>query len=292
MTGFSSKTVILPSKSGEEVSFAVEIKSLNSRFFEAVCKLPSSLNSLEIPIVNSLKEKLMRGRVFISVKVSGEGAAFEKVEPVIKIIDDYLKATKKIKRKLKISGDLSMSDVIALPNAFSFEREEISKTVEKKILMVIGDAIDSLIACRLSEGKCLQKDLEKRFLVSQKCMDKIKKHFDASMKKKKDEIKKMLMLVQKGDQEAETHLGECYESIDKIDIHEEIIRFNSHLKVARKLLKEKAPEKGKRFEFTLQELGREINTISAKCSNFDISSIAVDIKVELEKVREQIQNIV
>jgi len=87
MTGFSSQTVILPVKKGEKTSLSVEIKSLNSRFFEATCKLPSSLNFLEIPIVNNLKQKLVRGRVFLSVKVAGNGELFERVVPVTKIVN-------------------------------------------------------------------------------------------------------------------------------------------------------------------------------------------------------------
>ena len=112
------------------------------------------------------------------------------------------------------------------------------------------------------------------------------------MKQQKEHVKKILARIQKGDPEAEKQLGEQYELINKIDIHEEIVRFKSHLNSTKKLLTSKQAEKGKRFEFIMQELGRAVNTIAAKCSNFEISSVAVDLKVELEKVREQIQNIV
>jgi uncharacterized protein (TIGR00255 family) len=292
MTGFSSKTVVFPTKRGAEVSLEVEIKSLNSRFFESTCKLPSSLSFLEIPIINLLKEKLVRGRVFVVLKVSGEGGAFEKVSPVIKIVDDYIKSINAIKKRSKISGQLTISDVVSLPNVFSFEKEVIGRAVEKNIIKIIEKVTDDLIKTRKAEGMRLKKDLDQRFSEAGRFIEKIGKLFDSFMKKKKAEIKKMIMLSQKGDQEAERHLGECYDSIDKIDVHEEIVRFKSHLGVAKKLLASKEVEKGKRFEFTLQELGREINTIAAKCSNFDMSSAAVDVKVELEKVREQVQNIV
>lgn len=292
MTGFASRTAVLPVKKGEEAVLSVEIKSLNTRFFEVSCKLPSSLSFLEIPIINGLKEKLLRGRVFISVKLSGEAGTFETVVPVTKLVKNYLAATQSIKKKFKIKGDFAIADLVMLPNVFSFEREEVGKGTEQAILKIVAQVTDELMKTRKAEGARLQKDLEKRFRTCQVAIEKIKKLFDAFMKKQKAEIKKVIVLAQKGDQEAEKQLSEFYEFLNKIDIHEEIVRFKSHLNGVKKLLASKQIEKGKRFEFILQELGREINTIAAKCSNFDISSIAVDLKVELEKVREQVQNIV
>ena len=292
MTGFASQTAVLPVADGEETVLTVEIKTLNSRYFESSCKLPSSLSFLEIPIVNQLKEKLLRGRVFISIKLSGNGGAFERVVPVAKVIKGYLSATQMIKKELKVKGELTLSDIVSLPNTFSLEREEVGKGVETAIIKVINKVTDQLVKVRKAEGLRLEKDLKKRFDHCSKSIDKVKKLFDAFMKRKKTEVKKVIALAQKGDPEAEKQVGECYDLINKIDIHEEIVRFGSHLNGVKKLFAAKQLEKGKRFEFTLQELGREVNTIAAKCSNFDISSSAVDLKVELEKVREQIQNIV
>lgn len=292
MTGFSSQTSVLSIRGREKTSVVVEIKSLNSRFFEATCKLPSSLNFLEIPLVNELKQKLLRGRVFVSVRVGGNGDVFEKVTLGEKIVKEYLAAAKKLKKKHKVSGDLEVADLVGLPSVFSFEREPVGKSFETSIMKIIRQAIDKLISTRKVEGRRLSSDLKKRFDLCNKHIDSIKKLFDVFMKKKKEEVKNLLILAKNGDQEAERQVSDCYDLINKIDINEEIVRFKSHLKNAKKLLTIKQQEKGKRFEFNLQELSREINTIAAKCSNFNISSLAVDVKVELEKVREQVQNIV
>lgn len=292
MTGFSSQTSVLPVKGKEKASLTVEIKTLNSRYFEATCKLPSSLSFLEIPIVNDLKQKLLRGRVFVSIKVGGTGDAFERVVVVEKIVKDYLTASKSLKKKLKINGELTMSDLVTLPNVFSFERETVGKNFGDAVIKIVKQATEKLIATRKAEGKRLQVDLKKRFDLCVKCIGRIKVLYDAFMKSKKEEVKNLMILIENGDQEAESQIGDCYDLINKIDITEEIVRFKSHLNTGKKLLTAKQPEKGKRFEFTLQELSREINTIAAKCSNFDISAIAVDVKVELEKIREQVQNIV
>ena len=118
MTGFSSLTRIIPVKGKEKISVVVEIKSLNSRFFEANCKLSSGLNFLEIQIVNDLKQKLIRGRVFLSVKFVGSGDLFEQVTLSEKAVKDYLGVTKPLQKKLKIPGDLTIAEVFRLPNVF------------------------------------------------------------------------------------------------------------------------------------------------------------------------------
>lgn len=292
MTGFSSHTAVISVKGAEKISVSIDIKSLNSRFFELTSKLPSSLSFLEIPISNYLKKKLIRGRVFLSIKVGGGGDAFEKVLPANKVVKGYIDAIGTLKKKFKLQGDVTVSDIVMLPNAFSFEREKVGKAFETAMLKAIEKATTQLLASRKTEGSTLEKDLKKRIDLCTKHMTEIKKFFKAFMKVKKEEIKNLIILSDNGDVGAEKQLVDCYEFLNKIDINEEIVRFQSHIKNAKKVLLSKDLEKGKRLEFTLQELSREINTIAAKCSHFDISSVAVDVKVELEKIREQVQNFV
>lgn len=292
MTGFASHRASLRLKAAEETTISIELKSINSRFFEASFKLPSSLLFLEVPITNILKQKLIRGRVFISLRLGGTGGALETVVPVLKLARDYVTAARLIKKELKVPGEITISDVLALPDIFSFEQGDVGKKIESTILKMVEIALDQLVAVRKAEGSRLQKDLQKRFDLCAKSIEKIKKHFDQFIKKEKEAAKKLLAFSKKGDQESEKLLGEKYELINKIDVNEEIVRFRSHLKGANELLTSRLEDKGKRFEFMIQELGREINTVAAKCSHFEISSLAVDTKVELEKVREQVQNIV
>ncbi len=298
MTGFSSKTLLVPSDtsessdSSERVSVSVEIKSLNSRFFESSCKLPGSLSFLELPIINNLKKRLIRGRVFVFVRVGGGSDIFERVLPVKKIVKDYISSSSDIKKEFNLSGELKISDIIFLPNVFSFEKEKVGEEFEKFILNIIDDVTDELVKVRKNEGSRLSKDLKKRFDLCSSYIDQVEKKYKSFMEKKKSEAAQKLSLVKEGDQEAESSLSDCYDLINKIDIHEEIIRFKSHLDLVKKIFVSDQVENGKRLEFVLQELSRETNTIAAKCSYFDVSSLAIDIKVELEKVREQVQNIV
>ncbi len=293
MTGFAGKTEILKLSKDEQVSLFIELKTINSRFFEVTCKLPNALSALEIKITNKLKDKLLRGRVFLSVKILENDGALLKVTPSIKLLEEYLSALSDIKKKFKISGDLTISDVLNLPNIFSSQPVEFDIKAQTFVLKTIDDLIESLIKSRSVEGVQLKKDLEKRFDICGKKMTSVKKRFDSFVKEKKDELKKILSIYQESaNEESKLKLDEIYSLLNKIDVHEEIVRFESHLKNAKNITKDADIEKGKRLDFVLQELLRESNTILAKCSDFEISTLAVDIKVELEKVREQAQNIV
>lgn len=292
MTGFSSKTSSIGLKGREEISLAIEMKSVNARFFETTVKLPPSLSALEIPIINLLKQNLLRGRVFLSVRLTGDSGVFATVVPMLQVVKGYIDASEKIKDLYNVSGKLDLADLSVLPDVFILEREPVGKKIEQAILCAIDDGVKELIAVRSIEGKHLLVDLEKRFEHCSDHMKSIKQDFSIFMQEQKTKIKKILSKAKSGDSQSEIKLNELYELVNKIDIHEEIVRFQSHLKAVKKLLKDKAFEKGRRLDFMLQELGRETNTIAAKCSHFAISTLAVDIKVELEKVREQIQNIV
>jgi len=144
MTGFATKTAVLPVAEGEETQLIVEIKSLNSRYFESTCKLPSSLNFLEMSIINTLKEKLVRGRVFVLVKLSTEGGSFERVIPVMKVVKDYLAAAETIKKTGNVQGELALSNILTLPNVFASEREELGaeKPVSNPPPIASGDFSD------------------------------------------------------------------------------------------------------------------------------------------------------
>ncbi len=292
MTGFGASRESLFVSKNKKVNFSVEVKSLNSRFFEVVCKLPGPLSSIEIKVIDLLKKKLVRGRIYLTLRAAEESYVFHTLKTNTAMIKDYVAASKKIKKDFKLKGELEVSEVLNLPDVFISEEKDISGAVEKDVLKLIEKAADQLIKSRAAEGANLKKDLETFFVISSQKMVEIKKLFVKLMKSKKDAIKKILSSDGRNEESEKLKLDELYSVVNKIDINEEITRFDSHLKIIKTVLKDKALTKGKRLDFILQELVRELNTINAKSGSFDISSLAVDIKVELEKAREQVQNIV
>lgn len=292
MTGFGSKTIVLPLEKDQKISLLIEVKSINSRFFEAACKLPNILSHMEVKIVGMLKEKLIRGRIYLTVRLLEEEDILEKVAPSFRLVEEYLKAVEMIRKKFRISGELSAADVIRLPGVFISEKSQLNPELETTIFQNIEKVSDQLLKSRETEGKSLQADLDKSFSICSGKIVKVKTLFKHFMQEQKNAIQKVSASYQKGDEQVKLKLDELYSTLNKIDIHEEIVRFESHLKSIKKVIKDSDVEKGKRLDFILQELMRESNTILAKCSNYNISAAAVDIKVELEKAREQAQNVV
>lgn len=291
MTGFASKTASLHFAEAGDVTLAVELKSINSRFFEVVSKLPSMFNALEVKIIQQLQHKLLRGRVYLTVKFVEDGDSFENVVLSTKAVEDYLEISKKIKKNYNIAGELTLHDLLSLPNVFVTTRPNLTQKTEKLILGFIETVADDLLKTREEEGAQLEKDLRKRFKICGQEMAKIQKEAILCIERLKKDIEQKRQ-HEEGDELARLQLEDAYILLNKIDVHEEITRFESHLKSVEVLLESTQTDKGKRLDFILQELLRETNTTMAKCSNFDISSHCVNIKVELEKAREQVQNIV
>lgn len=299
MTGYASAVVEVPIKGDEKLSLSIHIKSLNSRYFEATCKLPYLLGNLEVALQRNLKQKLHRGHVYISVKVQLDTLQHD-IVPSIPTVKGYLKAINEIKDECKLTEDVRLDSILKLPNILQVEEEALSKKTETLILQEIDKISDQLIATRITEGKALVKDLKQQIFSITKHLNAIKKASGKAAKDKKSDLDGVIAKLQSYSKEdlcttkciLENQKANLISELEKIDINEEIVRAHAHLKTIATWSTAKQDIKGKKLDFILQELNREINTIASKCSNFTISTLAIDIKSELEKCREQAQNIV
>ena len=293
MTGFASKTLVLSGKDGAQTQLTMSLKSLNSRYFEATCKLPYALNHLETDLIKLFKKKLHRGHIVFLVQISNPALFKSHVQADIGTTKSYLKAIATIQKECDVSGTVSINDIISLPYIFSSEEQTIDKETKTLILKAIDDLIEQLVKARMAEGAALEKDLLGRIKAMQHSIAEIEKEAEILMTKKKEDVTKRLAELSQHSQEvAEMQRAALYLELDKMDIHEEIVRFKNHLVTFKKNLESDEQEKGRKLDFILQELARETNTIAAKCGDSTISSYAINIKVEVEKAREQVQNIV
>ena len=292
MTGFATTTFIL-AKDNEKSTVTMNLKTLNTRFFETTCKFPVALFHLETKIIKNLKKKLLRGHIYFTIYVSNPSIFQRTINPALSTIKEYASAINQIKKQLSILEPLSLKDILHLPNIFNIEEKGVNKESEQLILDAIDNLINQIIVARTQEGKTIVQDINERIKLIKQNMVVIEELAEQMLEQQK--IKVHTTLQEIGTDEnmlAEAQKNALYTILNKIDIHEEIIRFKSHLhNLAQGVTTDKI-EKGKRLDFTLQELGREINTIAAKCSDAKISTHAINIKVEIEKIREQIQNIV
>ena len=293
MTGFACKTVNLPIDDGNKVNLTINIKSLNSRFFETTFKLPYALSHLETDLIKLLKTKLIRGHIHFTIHISNQSALKGSVEPSLNTIQGYVDAVNKIKKELPISGDFTLTSLLQLPNIFSVEEKQIDQATNAFIIQTVNELVQVLIQAKQEESLTLEADLLQRTAIMEKEIANIEKASIVLLEEQKNKVAKALQEIEADESKlAETRKNALYALLDKMDIHEETVRFKSHLKSLIVLIQSKESEKGKRLDFTLQELGREINTIAAKCSDAQIGTRAIDVKVELEKAREQAQNIV
>ncbi|MGE0010230.1 MAG: YicC/YloC family endoribonuclease [Candidatus Babeliales bacterium] len=292
MTGFASKTITLKAADGAHTQATLSIKSLNSRYFETTCKIPLALQQLETKIIQLFKNDLVRGHAYFTIYLADQAFLQSQVKPALSTAKNYLDALRSIQSQFSVEGHITMSDLVRLP-IFSIEERAIDSACEQQIMNATQELINELIKVRAVEGKSLQKDLEARIAFVAQEIVGIEKIAERVMADRKALIGKKIAELDVQDQEyANMRRNTLCNELDKIDVHEEIVRFKTHLAAFDQILKADYAEKGRRVDFTLQELGREINTIAAKCSDAAIGSMAINIKVELEKAREQAQNIV
>ncbi|MBN1549776.1 YicC family protein [Candidatus Babeliales bacterium] len=293
MTGFATKTVTLSLPNDETVDLTFQLKSLNSRFFECTCKLPVALSSMETDLIQLLKKHLKRGHVFFSVTANNQTLLRGPIQPSMSVAEAYIDAANALQEAFDIPGDLTVSTLLQLPNVLSIHDQGLDQSVTEKIQDIIHDLLRKLIERRQQEGDAMLKDLEDRHAILQEAITDIETHAEKIMAEKKESIAHMLHELNKSDsKESDNHRSTMYYELNKVDINEEIVRFKSHLKTLHKVFSSAQVEKGKHLDFILQELARETNTIAAKASSALLSERAVTIKVELEKIREQTQNIV
>lgn len=292
MTGFAERIVPLVLADESKSSISISIKSLNSRYFEVSCKLPYQLNSLETELNKILKQKLHRGHVYYTLYVNDASIFKTALEPSLSTIEEYMTAISQIKSSYPIAGELSLSDLLALPNVFTSQEKVVDEQAKKMIVSITTELIDELFAAQTKEGASLLIDLKNRIAIMRREIDTIETTNKSLIVLQKEKIAQALNEVQADTTTlADIQKHAAYTLLDKMNINEEVVRFNSHINNFESELASPKTESGKRLDFTLQEMAREINTIAAKCSDATIGTLAINIKVELEKAREQVQNI-
>jgi uncharacterized protein (TIGR00255 family) len=293
MTGFATKTVVISGKNKERTNVSISIKSLNSRFFDTTFKIHYTLAALEHRILSLTKQSLNRGHIYCTIHVSNPSAFSASVQPSLATARSYYDGLEKIREYCAISQPITLDHLVRLPNLFSIEESDLDTMTVASILDSVQEVIDEVVTVRLQEGTALQKDICYRLQTIHQEMEYIAQKISIVVARHKEKMIGILQEVCSDEMVLATvHKNVFYTMLEKMDIHEELVRFTTHADNLMKYLSSQANEQGKRIDFVLQELMREINTIAAKCSDTEISERAITIKVEIEKMREQAQNIV
>ena len=285
MTGFGRG-----SSSKNSLSAEVEVKSVNSRFLEIFLKLPPSLSDRDYELRELIKSKIKRGKIngVIQLKTSS-GNEFAQVNE--ERLNDYISLVKQIKKTAQIDEPLKLEHILSNRDIVSTSDIEFSESEFEVVKKALKNALTDLIKMKRDEGKELSKDLTKRIKSIEKKVISIengfKKNINAYYRNLRQRIKSLTKDKEIDNQRINLELAII---ADKADLTEECVRLKSHLKFFIDSMS-KHSQPGKKLNFLCQELNREANTISSKAVATSITHKAVLIKEEIEKIREQIQNI-
>lgn len=288
MTGFGRGK-----NSNNEQCFEVEIKTFNNRYKDIFIRMPKHLSYLEENINKSINERISRGRVEVYISLEYIDSLAMDVNIDIPLAKSYKKGLETLIEELHILDDIKLSHILDMSDVIKTERRELDENLAWTCLEVALDqALEDVLEMRKNEGFNLKNDIENQLKEIEELIEKIKKRSPllvAEYKMKLEErIKEILDLESNIDEEKLE--SEVVFFANRSDINEEIIRLESHVKQFYESLKSKEAI-GRKLDFLVQEMNREINTIGSKGNDLEISSYVVDVKSSLEKIREQAQNV-
>lgn len=278
---------------GREIT--CEIKSVNNRYFECQSKLPRSLSHLEQKIKPALSALgITRGKVDVCITISGAADDEGEISVNYEFTDRYVSVLKELQERYGLCGDIRLSDVIRNSDVFTYKAPEIDEEArDADVMRVLEMAAERFISGRCLEGERIQADIVLKLETVKGYVEEIKALScdDICGYKKKLEEKLRAVLADNNITLDENRiLTECAIYADRAAIDEEIVRLSSHFCAFEEYMQKDEPV-GRSIDFLLQEMNREINTIGSKCQNSSIARLVVGVKTELEKIREQIQNI-
>ncbi len=287
MTGFGRCEVV----NGER-KITVEMKSVNHRYSEITIKMPKKLNFFEASIRGILKEYISRGKVdmFISYEDASLGRECVKYNP--DIAKEYVDYIRDISDSFRLENDIKATTIARMPEVLTLEEqnvdeEDIWKDLEKAVRGAAGQFVET----RIAEGEKLKEDLEQKLDGIEEMVGKIVLRSPEIVKEYRDKITaKVQELLGDTNVSEQVLATEIVVFADKICVDEEMVRLRAHVSGMRDTLKA-GKDVGRKLDFIAQEMNREANTTLSKANDLTVSNIAIDLKTEIEKIREQIQNI-
>lgn len=289
MTGYGRSEFV-----DENYDLSFEMKAVNHKFLDIQVKLPYFLNFCEEDIKKFVRKKLSRGRVDIFIrgkqKFSENNSA---LDVNYELASAYFEAYKSISTKLGIDASVGIGHIVRNDNVVEVKTSEIDEEyLKNNVLESVEKAVDELVSMRIVEGENLNKDLLDNLSAFENNLGNIIERKEDVLNNQIDRLKLKLneFCGELSESEVNRLNLEVIFYTDKLDISEEITRLNSHIQNFKKFLNLES-QVGKKIEFLLQEMNREINTIASKSNNYAISTYVIEMKVIIEKLREQIQNV-
>ena len=281
MTGYGEAS---QNVSGAKVT--VQIRSLNHRHLDLQLRVPREYLSFEEMIRKAVREKIARGRIDLFINRYGTKPQGKKLEINDSLVGQYIASLKQLKRKYRLAGELGLSSLTQVPELFHIREVEADHVGERDaVLKALGSALTKLERSREREGRQLRVDMESQINHVKQVAHELESWAEAVVRTQKDAT----VQAQNG-AIRERDPNETASPVGKGDINEEIVRLKAHVAELAKVTREREPV-GKKIDFMLQEVNRELNTISSKVPNLPVIQLVLRGKERVEKIREQTQNI-
>ena len=287
MTGFGRATAV---RNGREIT--VELRSVNSRYFEYSSRTPRTCNFMDSRLKKQINERVSRGKVELSLTVQNVEAADTVVVVNRELARSYQQAMRELSEQLCVKNDTTASLITRFPDVLTVRHADVDEEqLWADVSAVTAEAIDHFVEMRAVEGAKMKADIESRLVFLEKCVTAVESQSAGRVEAYTNRLyEKLKTILEDRNIDDARVLTEAAIFADKTAVDEETVRLRSHIAQYRAILALDEPV-GRKLDFLTQELNRETNTIGSKCQDLEITRTVVDMKAEIEKIREQIQNL-
>ena len=287
MTGYGRAEALVDVR-----NILVEIRSVNHRYFEFSCRVPRAYGFLESRLKTYLQGQLSRGKVDVNVGIQNIEGSNANVQVNQELAASYVQALRALEEPLALRDDLSLSAVSRFSDIFTVSKEpEDEDIIWADVLKVADEAAERFVQMRKTEGAKMKEDVESRLDFILQAVKKVEERSPQTVEEYRTRLyNKMCEVLGNTQIDEQRILTEAAVYAEKIAVAEETVRLRSHIDQFRAILEQGGPV-GRKLDFLIQEFNRETNTIGSKAQDIEIARIVVDVKSEIEKIREQIQNI-
>ncbi len=272
-------------------TYTVEIKSVNHKYSDINVRLPRFLNSVEDKIRKRVAEVISRGKIDIFVSFENYSSQGTTIRINKELAKEYIKELKSLAEEADLRFDLNVIDVSKFPEILKLEDEDNDELIGQEVMIAVDDALEKFVSMREVEGQKLVEDIERRIYLIQEKVNEVTKFSSTLVEEYMARLQvRVNELLAPGTVDEARLMQEIVIFSDKSSIEEELTRLKSHISQFLELIKQSSPI-GKKIDFLIQEINREVNTIGSKANSLDITNKVIEIKTEVENIREQIQNI-
>ena len=272
--------------------YNVEIKSVNHKYNDISIKLPRSLSYIEEKIKKQISSTVSRGKIDVYITFENYSEEGKKVIVNRELVKEYIKEFQKLSEENNLNMNIPVTEITKLPDVLTLkETSEDEEVIENEVLECVQEAINNFVSMREKEGNKIKEDLNTRIERVKEKVEQISKYSTGLVEEYVVKLEERIKEILKTDIVDKSRLAmEVVLYADKCSVEEEITRLRSHIIQFKNMLEETNPI-GKKIDFLIQEMNRETNTIGSKSGSLDITNLVINVKTELEDIREQIQNI-